>query len=118
MSGSGRNAAQCYSAAAASLPLLSLQRTVPRTKLEMGIFTNPSGVPEPGPPPKKETVRVELSGCGFLVKYCNVMFDIMSFDIDCSSVVKWLDLLLRPVLNVMQVSGPKCQLQQKLLVFF
>jgi len=35
-------------------------------KIEMGIFTNPSDVPEPGPPPKKETVRVELSGCGFM----------------------------------------------------
>merc|ERR1711971_246500 len=44
----------------------SLQRTVPRTEIEMGIFTNPSDVPEPGPPPKKETVRVELSGCGFM----------------------------------------------------
>ena len=40
-----------------------------QNKIEMGIFTNPSDVPEPGPPPKKETVRVELSGCGFLVKY-------------------------------------------------
>ena len=85
-SGSGQNAAQCCRPSAASLPLLSLQRTVPRTKLEMGIFANPSGVPDPGPPPKKETVRVELSGCGFLVKYCNVMFDILSL---ISSVLVW-----------------------------
>ena len=45
----------------------------------MGIFGNPSDLPEPGPPPKKETVRVEL-GCGSQVRryflyshiiYCN-----------------------------------------------
>lgn len=32
----------------------------------MGIFSNPSEVPIPGPPPKKETVRIELAGCGNL----------------------------------------------------
>ena len=90
----------------------------------MGIFTNPSDVPEPGPPPKKETVRVELSGCGFLVKYhchCNVfLFNIYPFIYYLhflSSVVRWSDLLFCHVLNVMPVSGPMCQLQQKPLVF-
>ena len=87
-------AAECCRPSATSLPLLSLQRTVNRTEIEMGIFTNPSNVPEPGPPPKKETVRVELSGCGFLVKYhCNFLLYNKSLIFFLSSVVRWSDLL-------------------------
>lgn len=81
----------------------------------MGIFNNPSEVPIPGPPPRKETVRIELAGCGNLVKslFCHP-FDYLK---SCLfSVAKLLGLLCCPVQNVMQVSGLLCQLQQKQLV--
>ena len=39
----------------------------------MGIFSNPSEVPIPGPPPKKETVIIELAGCGNWVKSFNIV---------------------------------------------
>ena len=82
---------------------------------EMGIFSNPSDMPDPGPPPKKETVRVELAGCGMLVKFscsakCCVSQTILT------SVAKWPGLPCCPVQNVRLASGPLCQLQQKPLV--
>ena len=82
----------------------------------MGIFSNPSDVPVPGPPPKKETVRVELAGCGLLVK------SFFRYNVEClntflTSVGKWPGLPCCPVQNVMPVSGPQCQLQPKTLVF-
>ena len=83
---------------------------------KMGIFSNPSDVPIPGPPPKKETVRVELAGCGLLVKfYCQ--HNVECLNTFLTSVAKWPGLPCCPVQNVMPVSGPLCQLQPKTLVF-
>ena len=84
-------------------------------RFKMGIFSNPSEVPIPGPPPKKETVRIELAGCGNLVKslFCHPIDYLNAF---LFSVAKLLVLLCCPVQHVMQVSGLLCRLQQKQLV--
>ena len=82
----------------------------------MGIFSNPSDVPVPGPPPKKETVRVELAGCGLLVKL-SCQHNVECLNTFLTSVAKWPGLPCCPVQNVMPVSGPLCQLQPKTLVF-
>ena len=82
---------------------------------EMGIFSNPSDMPDPGPPPKKETVRVELAGCGMLVMF-SCQHNVECFNTFLTSVAKWPDLPCCPVQNVRLASGPLCQLQQKPLV--
>ena len=54
----------------------------------MGIFSNPSEVPIPGPPPKKETVRIELVGCGNSVMslFCRPVHS-QCFSFQCGEVV-------------------------------
>ena len=83
----------------------------------MGIFSNPSDMPDPGPPPKKETVRVELAGCGMLVQFsCQHDVDVECLKTLLTSVAKWPGLPCCPVQNVRPASGPLCRLQQKPLV--
>ena len=81
----------------------------------MGIFSNPSDMPDPGPPPKKETVRVELAGCGMLVMF-SCQQNVKCLKTLLTSVAKWPGLPCCPVQNVRPTSGPLCQLQQKPLV--